>query len=456
MARGLESVKNVYFIGIGGISMSGLALILKNMGLRVYGSDSKASAITETLEKSGISVFIGQKAENIASDIDLAVYTAAISEDNPELLEIGRRNIELIPRSKLLGIIMDRYENSVAVAGTHGKTTTTSMVSQLLIDAALDPTISIGGIFPLIGGNIRIGSSGCFVTEACEYTNSFLTLKPKVAVVLNIELDHIDYFKDIGEVYESFKGFVSNVSDGGAVIVNSAVEGLESLAPGKNVITFGFDEGDDWFARDITQKGGVTEFTLCHNGEPLGKTHIALPGLHNVSNTLAACAAAHFFGVPERVLLETPKKFTGTQRRFEYKGEKNGVLVYDDYAHHPSEIQATLKAARSVAKGRIFCVFQPHTYTRTKAFLSEFARSFGDADTVVLADIYAAREKDPGDINSQMLLEKLVETGAESIYFPGFGEIVNYLKENCTPGDMVITMGAGDIYAVGESFRKER
>lgn len=443
---------HIFFIGIGGISMSGLAEILANRNFKISGSDAKRSDLTDFLESHGIQIFYGQRSENITSDIDLVVYTAAIKEDNPEFVAAKELNIPTITRAKLLGQIMKNYQTPIAISGTHGKTTTTSMVSEILLHADLDPTLSIGGILKTIGGNIRIGASDYFVTEACEYTNSFLSFFPKIGIILNVEEDHMDFFHNIDEIRTSFHKFAALLPDDGTLIINGDIEGMEAITDGLtcNIITYGSKDTFDYYPCDITyDEFARPTFTLCHNGE---KTQVSLgvTGEHNVYNALASTALAELLHIEKPVILEALKKFSGTDRRFEYKGTLGGITILDDYAHHPTEIEATLNAARNYPHKRLICVFQPHTYTRTKAFMDDFAKSLSLADTVVLTDIYAAREKDTLGISSKDLAAKIKALGTDCVYFPTFDDVENYLLEKCEKNDLLITMGAGDVVKIGE------
>lgn len=445
---------SVHFIGIGGISMSGLAEILLKEGFRVSGSDARESALTKSLEDKGVQVFYGQSASNIIPPLDLVVYTAAIQEDNPELTEARNQQIPCMSRADLLGQIMKNYEMPIAISGTHGKTTTTSMISEILMQQKLDPTLSVGGILKSIQGNIRIGSSPYFVTEACEYTNSFLSFFPKIAIILNIEEDHMDFFHDIDDIRNSFRLFAERLPADGTLIINSDIPSMETVTNGLScrIITVGSSPDADYSARNIRyDELARPTYTLSHKGV---ETEISLgvTGAHNVYNSLAAIALADLLSIP---LVETGKallSFSGTDRRFEYKGSLAGVTIIDDYAHHPTEIAATLKAAANYPHRKIWCVFQPHTYTRTHAFLKDFAVSLSGADHVVLADIYAAREKNTLGITSRDLLAELEKLGTSACYFPNFDEIENFLLENCEPGDLLITMGAGDIVKLGENL----
>ncbi len=456
--KNLYNARKIFFIGIGGISMSGLAMILKHRGYIVEGSDISKSDITSALVKFGINVHIGHERKNITDDIDLVVYTAAVKEDNEELLTARMKNKFVIPRSKLLGIIMDGFNSSVAVSGTHGKTTTTSMISQILLEANLDPTITVGGVLPSINGNTRVGNSGYFVAEACEYKDSFLEFYPYVGVILNMDLDHIDYFKSIDDVRRSFAGFISNIKDGGLLVINNDIDDIPGLITQSGneelrVITFGTDKNANWYAKDIEiSSDGLPSFEVLYNGFSLGRISLKVPGKHNIYNSLSAMAVANDFGVNPEYFKKGLGNFSGAKRRFEYKGEYLGVTIIDDYAHHPAEVKATLKAAREHSYNNIWCVFQPHTYSRTKAFLNEFAEAFSDADHVILSDIYAAREVNPGDISASHLKDKIINTGQKAVYINNFSEIEELLKANCKPGDLIITMGAGDVYRIGENI----
>lgn len=453
-----EEPIHVHFIGIGGISMSGLAEILLEEGFTISGSDAKQSALTDSLAKKGATIYIGQKASNLSIRPALVVYTAAIREDNEEFKAAVDAGIPMLSRAELLGQIMDNYEKSIAVAGTHGKTTTTSMISQILLVAKADPTISVGGILDAIGGNIRVGGSEVFITEACEYTNSFLHFHPKYSIITSVEAEHLDFFKDIDDIRRSFHEFAGNTAHDGVLIINGQIAALDQITNNLScsVTTYGLCENDDFYAKNITYNDHACgTYTLMHKTEDLGTVSLSVPGKHNVSNSLAAIALCLNLGLPLDVIKKGLLQFGGTKRRFEYKGTKNGITVIDDYAHHPTEVAATLTAARNYPHGRIICVFQPHTYSRTKAFLSDFARVLSMADIVVLADIYAAREKNTIGISSKDLLAELQKNGQESYYFPSFDEIEKFLSEKCINNDLLITMGAGDVYLIGEHLLQQ-
>ena len=444
---------HIHFIGIGGISMSGLAEILMGEGFTVSGSDAKESPLTKSLEAKGAKIFYGQRASNIMDSTEAVVYTAAIHSDNPEFAKAKEKNLPMLTRAQLLGQIMRNYETPIAISGTHGKTTTTSMVSHILLEGKCDPTISVGGILPAIGGNIRVGESETFVTEACEYTNSFLSFFPKISIILNIDADHLDFFKDLDDIRNSFRRFSELLPSDGTLIINADIPNYQEIT--KNlpcrVVTYGLEQEADYQAKDITfDKYGHASFTVYKNGKKTGSYYLKVPGMHNVSNALASISLGHLLGLTEEVIIKGLGSFTGTDRRFQYKGEVAGVTVIDDYAHHPTEIEATLHAAGNYPHQKVWCVFQPHTYTRTKALLPEFAKALTLADHVVLADIYAARETDTLGISSEDLQKRIQELGTPCEYFPTFDEIENFLLENCSRGDLLITMGAGDVVNIGE------
>ncbi len=447
-----------YFMGIGGISMSGFAQLLHEYGFTVCGSDMKESKITSHLESLGIQIIYGQKAENITPDIDFVVYTAAIHPDNPEFAAAKAMGIPMMERAVMVGQVMKNYANAIAIAGTHGKTTTTSMVSHIFMAAAKDPTISVGGILDAIGGNIRVGHSDNFITEACEYTNSFLKFFPTAGVILNIDADHLDFFKDLDDIRHSFHEFAKLIPEHGVLIINGAIPDLDTFTGDLScqVITFGLEDSCRYTASDITyDEFGHGSYTLVVDGKPSGHVDLSVIGSHNVCNSLAAIALAQYYHIDMDTILTGLKAFQGTERRFEQKGAFQGVTVVDDYAHHPTEIAATLKAAEKYPHKHLWCVFQPHTYSRTRALLHEFADALSLAENVVLADIYAAREADPGDISSRTLQEELKKRGKDSYYFPSFDEIKQFLRENCSEGDLLITMGAGNVVTIGEDLISE-
>lgn len=447
---------SVHFIGIGGISMSGLAEILLDRGFHISGSDSKKSDLTIILENKGINVFYGQSAANITQDIDLVVYTAAIHPENPEFIEALANKIPCITRAELLGQIMQNYETPIAISGTHGKTTTTSMVSEILLKAGVDPTLSIGGILKSIESNIRVGSSPYFVTEACEYTNSFLSFFPKISLILNVEADHMDFFKNIEEIRQSFHKFASLIPEDGILIINGEISHIEEITTGLKcrIITYGFNENFDYYPTGISyDEMARPTYTLHTKGKDIQSlVTLGVNGEHNIYNSMGAIALSDLIGIKRETVLNALFSFTGTERRFEIKGKLGDITIIDDYAHHPTEIKATLTTAVKYPHNSIWCVFQPHTYTRTKAFFHEFADALSLADHVILTDIYAAREKNTIGISSKDLLTEIKKQNIDCHYFETFDEIENYLLVNCESDDLLITMGAGDVVKIGEKL----
>ena len=446
---------HVYFVGIGGISMSGLAEILLSEGFRISGSDMKQSPLCDKLSSLGASIYYSQSVSHIDKSVDLVVFTAAIHEDNPEYIRMKELGIPSLTRAELLGQLMRNYKLPIAISGTHGKTTTTSMVAEVLLASDTDPTLSIGGILKSIEGNIRIGKSSYFVTEACEYTNSFLSFFPKIGVILNVEEDHMDFFKDIHEIVDSFHKFAALLPADGCLILNDEIEHKDAIMKDLNckILRYGFSEDCDYYATDISyDKLGHGIYTLVRKNGTSTRVELGVPGRHNISNSLAVFALSDLLELSEDNTKVALKQFVGTERRFEFKGQLGDITIIDDYAHHPTEITATLTAAANFPHKRLWCIFQPHTYTRTKAFLKEFAQALSAADKIILAPIYAARETDTLGISSVNLKEEIGKLGKECLYFDTFDEIENYLLENSINGDLLITMGAGDIVKVGENL----
>lgn len=452
-----QTKEHIYFIGIGGISMSGLAEILASRGYQVSGTDVKETAVTKHLQSLGIHINFGHRAENITDDITLVVYTAAIHDDNPELRAAHEKGIRIMDRAHLLGQIMDEYHDSVAVSGTHGKTTTTSMVSEILLAAEKDPTITVGGILPTIGSNLRIGNSPYFVAEACEYFDSFLQFNPFIAIILNVESDHLDYFKTLENIRRSFHAFAQRVPDKGLLVISEKIDNVEELTEGLtcHVETFGLSEKANWRAENIVHEAdGRNSFDVYHNGAFFTTIHLHIPGEHNITNALAAIAASAFLGAAPEDCVKGLHHYTGTERRFQLKGKKDGITVIDDYAHHPTEIKAALAAAQNVQHNTTWCVFQPHTFSRTRFLFDEFGEAFGDADEIIIADIFAARETDDGTVSAAQLAERIAQTGKSARYVGDFAAIEAYLREHCKSGDLLMTVGAGDVYKIGENFLK--
>ncbi|ERI93095.1 UDP-N-acetylmuramate--L-alanine ligase [Clostridiales bacterium oral taxon 876 str. F0540] len=445
--------KKIHFIGIGGISMSGLAEILLENGFKVSGSDMKNSAIVEKLSRQGAEIFIGHDEKNI-NDVDLAVYTAAVSEDNPELLRAKELKIPTMDRAEFLGQIMKGHKYNVAISGTHGKTTTTSMVSHIFLEADLDPTILVGGELDAINGNVKTGKSEYFITEACEYKASFLKFFPYIGVILNVEADHLDFYRNIDHIQETFIEFVKLIPKDGYLVAYAEDDRLKAVIEHAdcNLLTYGINSGEITAKNISYNDKACASFDVYRNAEKLFTANLNVPGKHNVLNALASICVALSLKVDNNYIIDGLASFFGTHRRFELKGVKNGVTVIDDYAHHPTEIKAFLEAAKNYPHKRIFCIFQPHTYTRTLTLFDDFVHSFFNADEIILADIYAAREKFTKAVSSDMLGDKIREQGLSCKNLHSFEEIVNYLKANLEDGDLLLTVGAGDVYKVGEMY----
>ena len=439
--------------------MSGLAEILLEAGFKISGSDLKQSALTDKLKANGAQIAIGQCAANI-KDPDLVVYTAAIHPDNEEFAEAVRRGIPMLSRAELLGEIMTNYSEAVNVAGTHGKTTTTSMLSEILIEAGKDPTVSVGGLLDAIGGNLRNGGRDYFVAEACEYTNSFLSFHPTIAVVLNVEADHLDFFKDIDDIRQSFRRFILTLpqDERGFLVINGDIRELDFFTDGIGCryTTFGLGEDNDYTAHDISfDELARPSYTLIHKGRELGRITLKVHGRHNVIDSLAAIAAAERVGVSFADIQKALNDFEGVERRFEHKGVINGCEIIDDYAHHPQEIEATLKAAKQCRHNKLYVVFQPHTYTRTKALLPEFAKALMNADELILADIYAAREVNTVGVSSKDIADLVNAAGGKASYFPDFEQIKKYILNKVGEGDLLITMGAGNVVDIANQLTED-
>lgn len=450
----LSQYKTIHCIGIGGIGLSAIAEILLSRGYNVTGSDMKESDMTSHLASKGARIFIGHRAENV-ENADLVVYSAAVGRDNPELMRAAERGVPAVTRAQMLGVLMDEYENSIAISGTHGKTTTTSMVSLILDRARMEPTILVGGNLAEIGGNVKVGHSKYFVTEACEYMDSFLSLRPRIEIILNIDSDHLDYFKDIDHIVSSFDKFAGLVPEDGLIVAYQANPFVSQVIKNlNNVVTFGLNENCTYYGEDIDfNENGMPAFNVKKEGRTLCRVQLSVPGEHNVLNALAAFACCHSLGVDSGIIRDTLQEYKGTQRRFDIVGTTaTGVKIVDDYAHHPTEIKATLEACQNVPHNKLWCLFQPHTYTRTLALFDDFADAFQKADELVLAEIYAAREKNIYKISSASLAEKIKECHPEKkvSFMESFDEIADYVYQNAQNGDLVLTMGAGDIYKVGE------
>ena len=437
-----------YLIGIGGVSMSPLAEVLSGMGIHISGTDISEGDNVLNLREKGIQVNIGHRAENITDDISFVVRTAAVHDDNPEIAEARRRGIPVFERTEAWGAIMLDYKNALCISGTHGKTTTTSMSTHILMAAQADPTVMIGGTLPLLHAGHRVGSGDTIIMESCEYCNSFLNFYPTVAVILDIEADHLDFFKDLDDIKNSFREFASHVPETGTIIANMDDENtMDALAPlGRELMTFGLTDKADVWAKNIVQLGTQSDFDIMYHGRKFTHVTIHVPGLHNVKNALAATAAAITLGCGPLAVRYGLAAFNGAGRRFEYKGKFNGADIYDDYAHHPGELKVLLDAVEPLGYKRTIVVFQPHTYSRTKALFDDFVEQLRRPDMTILAEIYAAREKNTIGISSRDISREI----PNSMEFDDFDEIVKTLRWTAAPGDIILTVGAGDIYKVGE------
>ncbi len=447
----------IHFIGIGGISMSGLAEILINQGCKVTGSDTTDSLIINRLENLGAKIYINHSEKNV-NNADLVIYTDAIPQDNPELKKAKKDGIPLVDRATFLGALMKNYKNSIAVSGTHGKTTTTSMLSTILNPSSLNPTILLGGQLDEIGGNVKLGSNDFILTEACEYKGNILKYFPTMAIILNIDEDHLDYFKSMEHILNTFVQYGKNLSEDSCLIINSDDPGAQKVIENTKakIYTFGLNKDCDYRAEEIKlATNGFSSYTLNIKGHGSYNIQLNVMGKHNIYNSMASIVAAHLHGIPMEDIQKNISRYNGVHRRLEFKGYYNGVKIIDDYAHHPTEIKATLDALQSSNTGNIYCVFQPHTFTRTKLLFNNFAESFNGADKIIITDIYAAREKDNGIVHSKDLRNAIIEKGLDAIYLKTFKEIENYLKNNVKENDIIITMGAGNISLVGEDILKK-
>ena len=432
-----------HLVGIGGVSMRPLGLVLQDMGLVVTGSDMSASASTDELISHGIQVTIGHKEENIIG-ADCIIRTAAAHNDNPEILAARAAGIPIFERAQAWGVIMQAYKNAICFSGTHGKTTATSMMTHILMEAQWDPTVMIGGYLPILHAGHRVGHGDSIIMESCEYFNSFLNFFPTLAVILNIEEDHMDYFHSLQEIQESFHRFAELATD--RIIANGDDRNTRDALAGMDYISFGF--GSDNRIRAVNLSADFKHFDVLCDGQPYCHLDLQVLGEHNVLNALAAVSAAWVLGVSPDAVSAGLATFTGANRRMQYKGEYHGAKVYDDYAHHPGELAATLKAVRSMDHQRVVLAFQPHTYTRTKALFPDFVRELQNADVVILSDIYAAREKNTVGISSEDLCKEI----PGSVYCKTLQDVTEYLRQIAQPGDLILTVGAGDIYRAGEAL----
>ena len=441
----LQPGRRVHLVGIGGVSMRPLGLVLQGMGMTVTGSDMSASVSTEELIAKGIPVFIGHHEENIEG-ADCVIRTAAAHNDNPEIAAARSAGIPVFERAQAWGVIMREYKNAVCISGTHGKTTTTSMVTHILMEAQWDPTVMIGGYLPLFGAGHRVGNGDTIVLESCEYCDSFLNFSPTLAVVLNVEADHLDYFKDLADVQKSFREFAMLSSNG--VLANGDDPHVVQTLEGLPYVSFGITEGNRVRAENICPDW--RHFDVVCDGEFYCHLDLRVLGRHNAMNALAAAGTAWMLGVPGDAVTAGLATFTGAERRLQLKGKFNGADVYDDYAHHPDELAATVEAVRTMDYKRLIVAFQPHTYTRTKALFGDFVRELKKVDVLVLAEIYAARERNTVGISSMDLQKEI--PGA--VYCKTLPEVTEYLRSVAGEGDVVLTVGAGDIFRAGEALLK--
>ncbi|MBQ3482124.1 MAG: UDP-N-acetylmuramate--L-alanine ligase [Oscillospiraceae bacterium] len=443
-----------HLVGIGGVSMSSLAEVLKGMGITVTGSDMNEGSNVETLRAHGFTVYIGHRAENIAEDVDFLVRTAAAHDDNPEIVAARARGIPVFERTQAWGAISKDYRNALCIAGTHGKTTTTSMCTHINMAADRDPTVMIGGTLPLLHSGHRVGRGNTIIMEACEYYNSFLSFHPTIAVILNIEADHLDFFKDIEDIKASFRAFAERVPVDGSVIVNLDDKNAMDVVKGLNrhIMTFGLTREADVYADNISFLGENSHFDIIYNDRKYTDVTLHVPGMHNIKNALAAAAASICLGIRPTAVKYGLAGFSGAGRRFEFKGKFNGADVYDDYAHHPGELKALLDMVQTLQYKRTVVVFQPHTYSRTAALFDDFVEELRRPDVVLLAEIFAAREKNTIGISSSQLADRI--PGAN--FYASFEDLENALRSLAQPGDIILTVGAGDVYRIGEKLVKEK
>jgi UDP-N-acetylmuramate--alanine ligase len=447
-----------HFIGIGGIGMSGLAKLLIRNGSTVTGSDQEDTEVVVNLRDMGASIKIGHSAENIDLPVSAVVISAAIKETNPELMNARENGCVVYKYAEMLGAIMNEYEG-VAIAGTHGKSTSSGWLAHLLTQASLDPNFIVGADVAQLGDSSGTGCGSAFVAEACEYDRSFLNIHPKIAVILNIDQDHLDYYKDIDDIVDAFVDFACGVKDGGLVIVNGQDRNvaalLKRLPEGLKTLTFGMDWKCDISAHNIEIEDGLYHFDVYQGGQLLGRTKISLPGEHNIMNSLAVTAAAIASGATSEAVLGLLDGFTGIDRRLMLKGEQDGITILDDYAHHPTEIRASLGAIRQLYRpGRILCIFQPHQYSRTRFLLDDFAESFKLADITIVPEIYFVRDTQESkkEVNAQVLVDSICSNGCKALFIDDFEKICQHLIENVSPGDLVVTTGAGDIWKVADEY----
>jgi len=449
--------EKIHMIGIGGIGMSAIAELLLSNGKTISGSDINSSKIIDNLAKKGVKVFIGHAADHI-NNMDLVIYTSAVQTDNPELSKAKELGMPIMDRAQALGLIMKAYKNRIAVSGAHGKTTTTSMLSMIMEDSGVDPTILVGGVIEEISGNVKVGKLDYMITEACEYKENFLKFHPTLEIILNVDEDHLDYYKDLKHIMEAFGRFTECLPHKGIIVANYDDYNVKVIcsASNKKTIGYGINSDADYQAVNIVYNdNGFPSFDVMKNEKFYGRFDLSIPGKHNIYNALAAILVSDIYGIEIAIIQNRLKIFHNPKRRFEIKHKLSEITIIDDYAHHPSEIKATLEAAVRYPHKRIWSIFQPHTFTRTKALLSDFSSSFGKADYVVITDIYAAREKDLGEIHSSDLTKLVNVEGVSAKYISSFEDIATYVSDLAKPGDVIITMGAGDVYKIGDLIAKK-
>ena len=448
----LKPYKHIHLIGIGGVSMSGIAEILHACGFVVTGSDAVQSENTDRLMKNHIPVKIGHDLESLEK-ANLVVYSAAIKKDDVELVRAKELNIPIIERGTFLGILTKSFKNTICVSGTHGKTTTTSMISLCFLQAGKDPSIQVGAYLKQLDANYRVGKSDYFIIEACEYVESYLKLFPKVEVILNIDNDHLDYFGSLENIVTSFSNYIKLIPDDGLLVINWDDDNCRKIAKYTNakVLTYGIkNENANFVARNISfNSNGFPTFDVYYNNTFYKTITLSVPGIHNVMNALACIAVCYNYGLEREDIKDALLKYTGAHRRFEFKGSFNDVNVYDDYGHHPTEIVATAEALKQKKYNESWVIFQPHTYSRTKNLLDDFATALLNFDNIIVTDIYAARETNTYNISSKDLVDKITSLGRKAIYIQDFNKIVKYVKENAKPGDIVLTLGAGTVTNIG-------
>lgn len=448
----LQQYKHIHLIGIGGVSMSGIAEILHSCGFIVTGSDSTQSEITDKLIKNHIPVKIGHDIENLEKS-NLVVYSAAVKQDDIELVRAKELNIPIVERGTFLGILTKSFKDTICISGTHGKTTTTSMISLCFLEDYKDPSIQVGAYLKQLNGNYRVGNSNYFIIEACEYVESYLKLFPKTEVILNIDNDHLDYFGTFDNIVRSFNKYIGLLPDDGLLVINSDDENCRKISKNSRakVLTYGIqNEHANFIARNIQfNTNGFPTFDVYYNNTFYKTITLSVPGLHNVMNALACISVCHYYGIEKESIKNALLHYTGAHRRFEYKGSFNNVSVYDDYGHHPTEILATANALKQKKYNKSWVIFQPHTYSRTKNLLDDFANVLLNFDNIIVTDIYAARENNTYNISSKDLVDKINDLGKQAIYIQDFNQIVNYVKQNASPEDIVITLGAGTVTNIG-------